>query len=1031
MFRTGRHFVGAAILLGLFTAPGPVALAAAAHEITWDSRSLKIDDHRVFIWSGEMHPFRLPSPGAWRDVLQKMRAIGFNTVSFYFPWGYFTPSPGVYDFSGVRDIDGILRMAEEESLYVIVRAGPYVNAELSRGGFPTWLVTQHAKARTDAPEYLRAVDEWYAHVNPIFARHQLTTGGGTIIAFQIDNELRDPTPEHARYLEHLAARARADGITVPLFHNDMGHNGYWVPPSSSVPGVAVGPVDLYAWDGYPGGSCRFDATPGAPTVASDYGWYGAGGARGGSSASPLTPGFTAEFGNGWFDYWGSNGLYGCLAERLGGGYERVFYATNIANGLTIQSFYMIFGGTSWGWLPAPVVYTSYDYGAAIDEGRGLRPKALVLKQMGEFIAAAAETLAGMTKGGPMGLSGAAIQASSDRIKLYHNINPDNGAHLIVAMHNPSSALSDDSFRFTIDTADGHYTIPRTGALRVNGQDSKLLLAAYDLGRQRLVYSTSQLQTVLRQGERDVALFYGRSGEDGETVLRYGSEPGRPTGQPGRPMGQPGRPMGQPVVRVLHGDVASHYEAASGELFLNYAHRGLQRVLISGGGRASLLLLIADEGDAQKFWRHELSSSGGAVLVRGPALVREASASGNALMLTGDTVSPAELEVWAPAFVGAITWNSKTIPVSATASGSLQAAAPLAGIDPVTLPDIWKGRWLRRPGSPESACDFDDSGWQPATKTDTASITKPLPGLPVLTMDDYGFHQGDVWYRGRYQGDGVSSRLELVYGAGAAGLLQVWIDGHYLGQDELATGRERPATVGSAVFTLPAQALSKGQQHVIAVMVRNDGHNWDLMADEAHKEGRGLISASLSTPPGARFAVPISWRIEGMGEQLRDTARGVMNVGGSFGELNGWYLPGAPEDSWQSTSPGSPAPPGTMWLRTRFNLDLPAADDVQLGLAFGDPHAVRSRQQYRALIFVNGWSVGQFIAHVGPQRVFVLPAGIVNPRGSNTLALAVTSDGAAENVLEPLHLVVLHAARGGTPIKLITAPDYSGWSKGTR
>ena len=993
-----QRIVAAAILAGLSATP-----LEAAHNITWDSRSLKIDDQRVFIWSGEIHPSRLPSPGAWRDVLQKMRAAGFNTVSFYFPWGYYTQSPGNYDFSGVRDIDAALRMAEEAGLYVIARVGPYVNGELSRGGFPTWLVTQHAKARTDAPEYLQAVDEWYAHINPIVARHQLTEGGGTIIAYQIENELPDPTPEHARYMQHLADRARADGITVPLFHNDMGRNGNWVPRNSTVPRTAVGPVDLYAWDSYPGGSCRVDATPGAPAVAPDFGWYGIGGARGGSSASPLTPGFTAEFGNGWFDYWGSNGLYGCQAERSGGGYERVFYGTNIANGLTVQSFYMAFGGTSWGWQPAPVVYTSYDYGAAIDEARGLRPKALVLKQLGEFVGATQMTLAGMIKG-------PAIQPSADHIKLYHNINPDNGAHLIVAMHSPSNALGDDGFRFTIDTADGHYTIPRTGTLRIKGQDSKLLLAAYDLGRQRLVYSTSQLQTVISRDDRYIALLYGRPGEDGEAVLRYRSAP---------------------EVRVLEGEVASRYEAATGDLFLNWVHRGLQRVLISGGGRASLLLLLADEETAQTFWNPSRNiDSAGSVLVRGPELVREASISGTTLALTGDTTSPSQLEVWAPASVGMVSWNGKAIPVNSTASGSLQSTGSLAGVDPVTLPDIWRGQWLRRQGSPASVRDFDDSAWEPASKTNTSSTTKPPSGLPVLTMDDYGFHHGDVWYRGSYRGDGMSSRLELVYGAGGAGLLQAWIDGHFLGQDELPTGQDRPPTVGSATFTLPAGALSKGQTHTIAVMVRNDGHNWDLMADEAHKEGRGLISASLSTPSGARFSVPITWKIEGMSEQLRDSARGVMNVGGSFGELNGWYLPNAPTAGWAPVSPGSPIPAGTTWLRTRFELNMPADHDVQLGLGFGDTHAVRSTRSYRALIFVNGWNMGQFIAHIGPQRVFVLPPGIINPNGTNTLALAVTSDGKSENALEPLKLVVLRAARGGVPIEPVAAPDYSVWSRGS-
>jgi beta-galactosidase GanA len=384
------------------------------------------------------------------------------------------------------------------------------------------------------------VDEWFAQINAIVARHQLTNGGGNVILYQIENELLETTPAHQRYMQHLYDRARADGITVPIFHNDIGRNGYWVPRGSGVPGVVEGPTDLYAWDTYPGGSCNVDATPGAPNAAPDWGWYGPGGARGGASASPNTPGFTAEFGGGWFDYWGSNGLYPCTAQRIGPGYQRVFYGTNIANGLTIQNFYMAFGGTSWGWMSAPVVYTSYDYGAAIDETRGLRNKALAMKQLGAFIQATGETLAGMQRGPP-------IEPSSDAIKLYHNVNPDNGAHLIYAVHDPSSAVSDDTFGFDLATRDGAYRIPQAGVLRINGQDAKLLLAGYDLERQRLVYSTSELQTHLRRGEADIALFYGRAGEDGEAVLRYASAP---------------------AVEVLEGEVAHRFDSARGDLRLN-------------------------------------------------------------------------------------------------------------------------------------------------------------------------------------------------------------------------------------------------------------------------------------------------------------------------------------------------------------------------------------------------------------------------------------------------------------------------------
>ena len=64
--------------------------------------------------------------------------------------------------------------------------------------------------------------------------------------------------------------------------------------------------------------------------------------------------------------------------------------------------------------------------------------------------------------------------------------------------------------------------------RINGQDSKILLADYDMDGQHLVYSTSELMTHLAQGDHDVALLHGRDGEDGETVLRYAvAAAGRP------------------------------------------------------------------------------------------------------------------------------------------------------------------------------------------------------------------------------------------------------------------------------------------------------------------------------------------------------------------------------------------------------------------------------------------------------------------------------------------------------------------------
>jgi hypothetical protein len=63
-------------------------------------------------------------------------------------------------------------------------------------------------------------------------------------------------------------------------------------------------------------------------------------------------------------------------------------------------------------------------------------------------------------------------------------------------------------------------------------------------------------------------------------------------------------------------------------------------------------------------------------------------------------------------------------------------------------------------------------------------------------------------------------------------------------------------------------------------------------------------------------------------------------------------------------------------------------------------------------------MGQFAANIGPQRVFVIPPGILDPNGDNTIALAVTTDGKPENALEPVKLVTLRAARGGVPLEIL-------------
>lgn len=95
--------------------------------ITWDPHSLSIHGQRIFILSGEFHPWRLPNPNLWADVFQKIRANGFNTVSFYVDWALHYPTKntngGLGDFQTgtYRDLQRFIDEAKNAGLWLIAR----------------------------------------------------------------------------------------------------------------------------------------------------------------------------------------------------------------------------------------------------------------------------------------------------------------------------------------------------------------------------------------------------------------------------------------------------------------------------------------------------------------------------------------------------------------------------------------------------------------------------------------------------------------------------------------------------------------------------------------------------------------------------------------------------------------------------------------------------------------------------------------------------------------------------------------------
>ncbi|MET9729575.1 beta-galactosidase [Streptomyces sp. NPDC006458] len=945
------------------TAPPPAA-DALRHTVGFDRHSLLVDGRRVFVWSGEMHPYRLPSPSLWRDVLQKMRAYGYNAVSVYVAWNVHSPAPGRYDFTGVRDLDLFLRTAAETGLFVILRPGPYVNAEVDAGGFPGWLTATAGTARTSDPTYLGHVDAWLTAVNRIVARHLYTQGTGTVLLYQIENEYdaHVDQPAGRDYMAHLYAKVRADGIDVPLFHNDNGRNGFWVPGSFDTGGETG--RWLYGFDGYPSPS----KTP------PDWGYFGSGGSKGGATASPDTPGFVPEFGGGWFDPWGGVEFkgkgYAESRRTRDAAYERRFYLTNLANGITLHNVYMTFGGTSWGWLPSPQVYTSYDYGAAFDEGRNATAKLVPMHQLGHLLQRVTD-FAELVRA-------AEVKAADQRVKVYHLTAASTGAHVYVLRNDSADPVAT--------------TVPVGGVqlpVSVPGQDARLLAAGLRLGRRTLRYSSAQPMLGLTAGRQDVLVLTGRRGEATRTALEW---------------------AGEPEVRVLEGEAEHTYQ--DGALRVDARLDGLTRLSISGGGAAApVLLLLCDDETSVRLWPYETPS--GSVLVHGPALLRTAALDGAALHLTGDTVDAAELEVWAPRGVREVTWNGVAVRTGDTPSGGLRADTALTGVGPVALPSL-SGGWRRREENPESAPGFDDSAWRRADLTASSSTTPVPAGQPVLFADDYGFHYGDVWYRGRFTDATGAVSLSLGYSTGTQGLLMAWLDGVALGRHRMPVPDSTTVRKGSwqatAELAVPERLRTRGE-HVLSVLVRRMQHDMDGKSLDTHKAARGLTEAAFT---GA--APRIAWRLQG--ETAHDPVRGPQNNGGLYGERQGWHLPGHPDADWTAVEmPGAAKRLGVTWYRRSFRLDVDAGTDASVGLVLNDDPALA----YRAQIFLNGWNMGQYINDVGPQHTFVLPGGILRTRGTNTLALAVLSDGTTASGPGEVRLTLLGAAAGGVPVDLVDSP----------
>lgn len=445
--------------------------------VIWDEASLFVHGKRILFYSGEFHPFRLPVPSLWLDIFQKIKALGFSGVSFYVDWALLEGHQGEFRAEGIFDLEPFFKAASEAGLYLLARPGPYINAEVSGGGFPGWIQRTAEGLRT--PAYVKYTSNYVQNIAQIIAKAQITNGGPVILV-QPENEYTRAASgtrfPNGDYFAAVETQLRSAGIIVPLISNDAEPDGYFAP------GNGTGAVDIYGHDSYPlGFDCANPMTWPQGALPTSYRTLHL-------QQSPSTPYSLVEFQGGSFDPWGGSGFAKCTA-LLNEQFERVFFKNDYSFGVTIFNVYMAYGGTNWGNLGHPRGYTSYDYGAVIAEDRTVsREKYSEAKLEANFLMASPAYLTAV----PMvGMNGSYV--NTDLIATTPLIGNLTGFYVV--RHAYYNSTNSTNYRLTVPTSKGNVSIPRlSSTLTLNGRDSKIHVTDYNVGGYNLLYSSAEIFT---------------------------------------------------------------------------------------------------------------------------------------------------------------------------------------------------------------------------------------------------------------------------------------------------------------------------------------------------------------------------------------------------------------------------------------------------------------------------------------------------------------------------------------------------------
>jgi beta-galactosidase len=174
--------------------------------LTYKKHSFYLNDKPLIIMAGEVHYFRL-DPSTWDSHLITLKASGMNTVAFYVPWLIHQELEDKLDLTGkyLKELNLLhfLKLCQKHDLFVFLRPGPFVMAELKNEGIPYWVYKKHPDAIPHTwnkkkvptptldylnPHFLEEVKQWFGALYDVISPF-LIQNHGPIIGIQLDNEV--------------------------------------------------------------------------------------------------------------------------------------------------------------------------------------------------------------------------------------------------------------------------------------------------------------------------------------------------------------------------------------------------------------------------------------------------------------------------------------------------------------------------------------------------------------------------------------------------------------------------------------------------------------------------------------------------------------------------------------------------------------------------------------------------------------------------------------------------------------------------